>query len=295
MTVLQPNIDSGISKVVSAKRHTTVQASYPYDPRRHRAQQFVPSPPSFLQFVGSVTPELGFICVEARKNQVMGSQISRENKREKLEEELTKMKSKAHDDKKRRQQLEEELTKMGDSLKVKSKAHYISSEFYGQWDIRLQYASYITGILGASGTVFSTLAWKRIAQNYPRLGPVAAATAATMNLSAILVNITTLPYSPAALHQIHFKAGIECQYLQRQVRFFAKTDVWNMDIPWTTLASRYENLLKERREAHSLVLSQDWAYQEALKKIEKTKKMKMKMLQEDNEDAKKDDVKSITN
>ena len=225
----------------------------------------------------------------------MGSQVSREdqNRREKSEEELTKMKSKAHD-KKRREKLEEELTKMEDSLKVKSKAHYISSEFYGQWDIRLQYASYITGMLGASGGVFSTLAWKRIAQNYPRLGPMAAATAATMNLSAWLVNITTLPYSPAALHQMHFKAGIECQYLKRQVRFFAKTDVWNMDIPWTTLASRYEDLLKERRKAHSLVLSQNWAYQEALKRIEMKKKMKMKKLKEDNEDAKKDDVKSIT-
>ena len=220
----------------------------------------------------------------------MGSQFSREgqNRREKTEEDQTKLKSKAHDDEKRRKKLEEELTKMEDSLKVKSKGHYISAEYYSQWDIRLQYASYITGMLGASGGFFSTLAWKTISQNYPCLGPVAATTAGTMSLVAMLVNIHDLPYSPAALHQIHFKAGIECQSLQREVRFFAKTDVWNMDIPWTKLASKYEDLLEKRRKAHSLVLSQDWAYQEALKRIEEKKKMKMKKLQEDNEDAKKD-------
>lgn len=198
------------------------------------------------------------------------------------------VRSKAHDDQKRREKLEEELRKMEESLKVKSKAHYISSEFYSQWDIKLQYASYITGMLGTSGGFFSKLAWKTIAQNYPRLGPVAAATAGTMNLVAVLVNIHDLPYSPAALHQIHFKAGIECQSLQREVRFFAKTDVWNMDIPWTTLASRYENLLKEKKEVHSRVLPQDWAYQEALKKIEMRRKEKK--LQEENKDAKKDGI-----
>ena len=59
-----------------------------------------------------------------------------------------------------------------------------------------------------------------------------------------------------------------------------------MDIPWTTLALRYEHLLKERKEAHSLVLSEDWAYQEALKQIDK--KEKRKKLQKDNYDAKND-------
>ena len=199
----------------------------------------------------------------------MGSQISR-------------------DDQKRREKLEEELRKMEDSLKIKSKAHYISSEYYSQWDIKLQYASYITGILATSGGVFSKLAWKMFAQNYPRFAPMTAATAATMYLFTVLVNIPSLPYSPAALHQIHFRSGIECQYLERRVRFFAKTDVWNMNIPWTTLASRYENLLKERKEAHSWVLSQDWAYQEALRKI--AIKKKRKKLQEENEDAKKDGI-----
>ena len=59
-------------------------------------------------------------------------------------------------------------------------------------------------MLGASGRVFSKLAWKTIAHNYPRLGPVAAATAAMMSLFAVLVNIRSLPYSLAVLHQIHF-------------------------------------------------------------------------------------------
>lgn len=172
------------------------------------------------------------------------------------------------------------------SLKVTSKAHYISSESYGKWDIRLQYASYITGMLSTSGGIFSTLAWKTIAQNYPRLGPMAAATAATMNLFAVLLNITKLPYSPAALHDIHFRSGIKCQYVKRQVRFFAKTDLWNADIPWSTLVSKYEILLKERSEANSLVLSEDWAYQKSLEKIEMKKKRKKS--QEDNGDAKND-------
>ena len=190
----------------------------------------------------------------------------------------------SHDDQNRREKLEEELRKMEYSLKVKSKAHYISSEFYSQWDIKLQYASYITGMLGTPGGVSSLLAWKRIVEKYPRLGPVAAATAGTMIIFTVVVNIPGLPCSPAALHQIHFTSGIECQYLKRRVRFFAKTDVWNADIPWTTLASRYENLLKERKEIHSRVQSQDWAYQEAVKKIE----MKKKKLQEENENPKKD-------
>ena len=51
-------------------------------------------------------------------------------------------------------------------------------------------------MLGASGRVFSKLAWKTIAHNYPRLGPVTAATAAMMSLFAV--------YSLAVLHQIRF-------------------------------------------------------------------------------------------
>ena len=51
-------------------------------------------------------------------------------------------------------------------MDVTGAAHYVASEFYGEWDIKLQYASYITGMLGASGGVFSKLAWKTIAQSY---------------------------------------------------------------------------------------------------------------------------------
>ena len=168
------------------------------------------------------------------------------------------------DDQKRRAKLEEELTVMERNLSKTATAHYTASEFYSQLDIKLKYASYITGILGTSGGVLSKLAWKTMAQNYPRLGPVAATTAATMSLFAVLVNIPNLPNSPAALHQMHFRAGIECQYLRRRVGFFAKTDVWNTSIPWTTLASRYENLLKEKKEVNSRVQSEAWAYRATL-------------------------------
>ena len=99
---------------------------------------------------------------------------------------------------------EKELKKMEYGMHVTGAAHYVSSEFYSEWDIKLQYASYKTGMHGASGGVFSKLAWKTITQNYPRLGPVAAATAAMMSLFAGLVNMRSLPYSLAVLHQIHF-------------------------------------------------------------------------------------------
>ena len=61
-----------------------------------------------------------------------------------------------------------------------------------------------------------------------------------------------------------------------------------MDIPWTTLASTYETLLEKKKEVDSRVLPQDWAYQEALKKIEMRRKEKE--LQEENKDAKKDGI-----
>lgn len=195
------------------------------------------------------------------------------------------MKFKAHDQY-RRKKLEEELTKMEYSLKVKSRGHYIASEFYGRWNIRLQYVSYITGTLGALGGVFSKLAWKTIAQNYPRLAPVTGAIAATMSLFAVLVNRHCPRYSPSFLHEVHFMAGRDCKHLQRRVRFFARTDVWNMDIPWVTLAARYEILLEVRKEAQHSVLCEDWAYQEALKRIE-TKKKRTKR-HKDNQDAKND-------
>ena len=163
---------------------------------------------------------------------------------------------------------------MEHSLHVTATAHYISSELYSELDMKLQYASYLTGVLGASGGCLSKFAWKTIAQNYPRLAPIVATTAAMMSLFAVVVNIPSLPLSPGALHKIHFRSGIDCQYLQRRVRFFAKTDVWNMDIPWTTLASRYENLLKEKKEVNGKIQSQAWAYRSALKKIEKRRKEK---------------------
>ena len=44
-------------------------------------------------------------------------------------------------------------------------------------------------------------------------------------------------------------------------------DVWNMDIPWTTLVSRHKNLIKEK-EGSTQLGSTPCTYQEALKKIE---------------------------
>ena len=45
-------------------------------------------------------------------------------------------------------------------------------------------------------------------------------------------------------------------------------------MPWTTLASRYENLLKEKKEVNSKIQSEGWAYRAALEKIEKRKDRK---------------------
>ena len=58
------------------------------------------------------------------------------------------------------------------------------------------------------------------------------------------------------------------------MRFFAKTDVWNSRVPWTRLASRYENLLQEKRDVNSRIQSEEWAYRAALEKIEKREREK---------------------
>ena len=178
------------------------------------------------------------------------------------------------EERERRQKLEDELIKMENSLHVTATAHYRSSEYYSDWDVKLQYASYLSGALGTTGSVLSKLAWKTIVEKYPRFAPIFAATSAVMSVFAVVVNIPRLPNSPGTLHQLHFRSGIECQHLRKRVSFFAKTDTWNTSVPWTTLASRYENLLKEKKEVNTRIQSQAWAYRAALEKIDKREKEK---------------------
>jgi len=184
------------------------------------------------------------------------------------------------EERKRRQNLEDELNKIENSLHVTATAHYISSERYSGWDRTFQYLSYFTGTFGTTGGVFSTLSWKKITARYPSLAPIFAAFSVTSFLFTVAVNRNQIPNSPATLHKLHFTSGIECQYLQRRVSFFAKTDVWNTSVPWTTLASRYENLLKEKKEMNSKIQSEGWAYRAALEKIEKRDKEKRQKEQE---------------
>lgn len=163
---------------------------------------------------------------------------------------------------------------MEHSLRVTATAHYKSAEWYDGLDMKIQLLCYSAGAFGTTGMGASKLAWKRIVERYPRFAPVFAATSATSFVFAIVVGFRYVPNSPGTLHQLHFRSGIECQYLQRRVRFFAKTDVWNTSVPWTTLASRYENLLKEKKEVNSKIQSEGWAYRAALEKIEKRDKEK---------------------
>ena len=88
------------------------------------------------------------------------------------------------------------------------------------------------------------------------------------------VNIRQLPIPnlPSTLQQLNFKAGVECQYLEGKVQLFAESDVWNSSVAWDTLASRYENLLKEKKEINSIIQTEDWAHRKALEKLKKRKK-----------------------
>lgn len=183
---------------------------------------------------------------------------------------------KQKEDQKRRQNLEEELKKMQHSLKVTAAAHYIASEYYRNLDVKLQYASVLTGTLGTTGGVLSKLAWNMMVAKSPRLAPVLVASSATSLLFTAVVNIPNFPNSPGTLHQLHFRSGIECQYLEKQVKFFAQSDVWNSDVAWPTLASRYENFLKEKKEVNSGVQSQRWSYLAAVEKLDRKKEERRK-------------------
>ena len=104
----------------------------------------------------------------------------------------------------------------------------------------------------------------------------------TALLFTVAVNVRQFPIPnlPSTLQQLNFKAGVECQYLERKVQLFAESDVWNSSIAWGTLASRYENLLKEKKEINSRIQTEEWAHRKAL---EKRKKRKKEMRQEKKE------------
>lgn len=181
----------------------------------------------------------------------------------------------SEEERKRRQKLEKRLRKMKYSLNVTASTHYLAAAHYRQVDTYLQYASYITGVLGTSGSVGSRLAWNVLATKSPRLSAIFIASASVPALLfTVAVNIRQFPIPnlPSTLQQLNFKAGGECQYLERKVQLFAESDVWNSSIAWDTLASRYENLLKEKKEINSIIQTEDWAHRKALEKLKKRKK-----------------------
>lgn len=181
----------------------------------------------------------------------------------------------SEEERKRGQKLEKRLRKMKYSLNVTASTHYLAAAHYRQVDTYLQYASYITGVLGTSRSVGSRLAWNVLATKSPRLSAIFIASASvTALLFTVAVNIRQFPIPnlPSTLQQLNFKAGGECQYLERKVQLFAESDVWNSSIAWDTLASRYENLLKEKKEINSIIQTEDWAHRKALEKLKKRKK-----------------------
>ena len=181
----------------------------------------------------------------------------------------------SEEERKRRQNLEELLHKMKYSLNVTASTHYLAAAHYRQVDTYLQYASYITGVLGTSGSVGSRLAWNVLATKNSRLSAIFISSASvTALLFTVAVNIRQLPVPnlPSTLQQLNFKAGVECQYLEGKVQLFPESDVWNSSVAWDTLASRYENLLKEKKEINSRIQTEEWAWHKALEKCKKKKK-----------------------
>ena len=183
----------------------------------------------------------------------------------------------SEEERKRRQNLEKLLDDMKYNLNVTASTHYEAAAHYRQVDTYLQYASYITGVLGTSGSVGSrlALAWNVLATKNSRLSAIFISSASvTALLFTVAVNIRQLPVPnlPSTLQQLNFKAGVECQYLEGKVQLFAETDVWNSSVAWDTLASRYENLLKEKKEINSRIQTEEWAWHKALEKCKKKKK-----------------------
>ena len=167
---------------------------------------------------------------------------------------------------------------MQHSLRVTSAAHYISSEYYRNCAMKLQCASVIIGALGATGSVSSGLAWKMQVLYSPRVAPIFFATSATSFFLAVLVplstNIERFQSMPANLHQMHFRSGIECQYLEKQAKFISETEVWDSKIEWASLSAKYKGLLRDKKEVNRKIQTDYSAYREALKQIENREREK---------------------
>ena len=188
----------------------------------------------------------------------MGSGISKEEKQKAEEEE-----------KRKRTNLERRLGIMNRRLYITHLSHYESAKYYRKWDIRLQYLSLVVGAGGATGGLASTFNWKAFVGHNPRLAPLVAATSATLAILSVIVQLLPKIQSmPADLHKMHLKAGTECQYLEEKVKFMSETEVWDYKVPWESLASKYETLLRDKKDVDSVIQTDYWAYRKALKLIE---------------------------
>ena len=177
-------------------------------------------------------------------------------------------------DKRKRTKLEEELRDMEHRLRVTATSHYQSAEYYKKLNDKVQCLSWIAGTLGTSGGVISKLAWESIVKRLPRGGPVLAAVSFTSVLFTVFVRMPNVPYLPDTLHTEHFRAGIECQHLNRRVKFMADTKVWDLEISWGELAADYIKLLADKKEVNSRIQTEEWAYFKALEKIKERNKLK---------------------
>ena len=174
----------------------------------------------------------------------------------------------------KRENLDHQLQKMQRSLHVTAVSHYIASEYYRRLDSKLQYASAFTGAIGSTTSVASKLGWKLMVSSSPRLAPVLVAVSTTSLLFTALVHLPQIQNTPGNMYKAHFQSGLECQYLQKQVKFLRKTAVWDESVPWETLANQYSELLLEKKRVNTRIQSEHWSYRKALNKIENRKKEK---------------------
>lgn len=167
----------------------------------------------------------------------------------------------SEEEQQRRRVLANRLEKMRKTLDKTAESHYESSDYYKKWELDLQYASWVTGIMGSPwpGIVLSTRASKTANGTSPRFAAIFGAASAMCLAFTFMVN-SSLPNSPKTLAQQHFITGLECRKLEKQVQFFAENDVLNAELPWSMLCSKYEDLLEKRKEVNSRIKSEHWAY-----------------------------------
>lgn len=195
----------------------------------------------------------------------------------------------AIEDHTKRRKLECELRKLEYSLNVVASSHYIAAEYYKNLDLKLQLASAFTGAFGSGATVASKLSWKSMIATYPRLAPVLVAISTISLLFTAVVHVPQIQSLPGNLSKAHFSSGIECQFLEKQIVFFAETEVWDSCVSWTTLASRYSALLKTKKEVNSRLQTEHWAYRKALEKREDREKERKARKQVVNLNTEKND------